>query len=746
MVYLLKIFFVAAYYMDKEFLKIVPSSKTASPKAKTASPKAKTASPKAKTASPKAKTASPKAKTASPKAKTASKVASKTASKSASYSSQGTSQSPRSRTRSKLYNPYEKQWVPIATDDGLRLRKLVKQCEKCPKKGEFYDSSSKKCVSRGLLQGNDLEISNFCEVYKREMHNRTEQDIRIINNILESRVEVTKGQYLPIKDIANLTKEQLDQRIRRGDTGYAVLKISNAVGRMLKDNPRLGDKVRDKIIDNLKNVDKGFAALFFTIFKKNIRGNVLKLFSYLSFTEITAILAALFGGFWKVASFLVAKFPRTKFLGKKVRDGLEKLQHNMFPSSTIDIIVPNSKNEIISLLQDHNYMTFSEMRKSDAVYTVPVNRLGLTDSFIQTLGNGKITIDDYSHPRVGLFKDIVVYSVSSNGHKFKITLGNDRLEITNRIKKRITYAIKGSQNLVEIVKRYNEYQALLSRRDDHVRALHKNKNSTKIIAEIRDLDAQIGVQKHKYGDLFSLYKIDKGRIFMQNPGFIKPLEFICENVTEYNVNYYLNRMFETDNDASLIKLYSYIHYTYQKSQGKKIKMPAVLFDTKKDDIEKWVSNGGVISQNLSQNIQNTEKILKGEGKPPSNPYSTRTIGESYKTPHVPLKRLTPGESYKHIVPLTETQTKEEKQKELADFQARVRSANQPSHVWKGTHMANLEVEQKKEEQERNDRAMEMVSELLGSTTPAAKSPPIELLGPSTTPTAKSPPKKLIKEL
>jgi hypothetical protein len=81
------------------------------------------------------KTASQKAKTASQKAKTASPL---------------------------------KKRAPVTTKEELRLRILIKQCEKCPKKGELYDISSKKCIPKNMLHSDNINTSNICDIYKHE--------------------------------------------------------------------------------------------------------------------------------------------------------------------------------------------------------------------------------------------------------------------------------------------------------------------------------------------------------------------------------------------------------------------------------------------------------------------------------------------------------------------------------------------------------------------------------------------------
>jgi hypothetical protein len=628
--------------MNKEFLRIV----SASPKAKTAS---KSASPKVKTVSPKVKTVSKSAakKVSKSTAKTASKSTAKTVSKSAAktaspkvktvskseHSGYTTSKSPSSHTRSQLYNPYQKKWIPVSTMEGMNLRKLIKYCEKCPKKGEFYDSDSKKCVSRDKVRDKDLETSNFCAVYKRETRNRTEQDIRIINNILESKVDFN-GTPVAIKDIGNLDKKQIDQRIKQGDTSYAVLQIANVIGRIMKQNPRLGDKMRNRVLDNIKDADKGFAALFFTIFKKNIKGNIIDVFQYLSFGEITAILGAIFGAFWKAATYLLSKYPNMFNWGKKVATMTTEMLRDILPAgSTIELVAKD--NKVRGLLY-RDGIALDDGRTSQ----VPVKFLGLGQNVNRILGR-QIEVKQEVVPDSGIFKGIPYYEVVSSGRTFHLFLSNrSQKEALKRIKNVLNGAIKGPTQ-VELLKQYNQRDKL---RNEIIklRTILNDERASRIKRDL--IPKQILEIKGKISKIDAQYKLllnifDDGDItFMtQFTHTMKPLVRIHEDITPDNVNYYWYRLNLIDPEQSLIKIYTYINHYYQLSQGKKMKQPSILEGVEDKAIHQWVTNAIVMSDQLDRAIRIETLVVQPDTKNQST-LSTNTKNP-YKSDGSHLKTL-----------------------------------------------------------------------------------------------------------
>jgi hypothetical protein len=217
-----------------------------------------------------------------------------------------------SREKSKVLDPYKKEYIRVSKEEGKALQKAVDVCEKCDNT-KIYSSVYNKCVKRDSPEGKRLsKYIDFCVKYNLEIIKFNVEDKIIIDNLMSFKFKKKNGEVIAFKDLVNKETSDL-KKLKNYDSNNIVHKkiapIAMAMIKGMDRNPEIKDKIRLKVINGLKGSSSKLS--------KFLKGLGLELSSGIIFTAIavlsdTAILSKIISG---VSSFFSGV--RSNLLGEK---------------------------------------------------------------------------------------------------------------------------------------------------------------------------------------------------------------------------------------------------------------------------------------------------------------------------------------------------------------------------------------------------------------------------------------------
>lgn len=176
-----------------------------------------------------------------------------------------------------VYNPYKKVWVDEKSEEGMKLKRLIKACKKC-KNDEIYDAEKQKCVKRTPKTVAKLkDFDKFCKAYRLQKIKLKNTDSLVFGKILNVKIP---GGDLKLKDIIGNTKAkaavyELEKDNRNIVKILAVMiPVVLTISSLAISNPQVFKFIQQKISELTK--DNAFMKnAFARIFKqKNVTSNV----------------------------------------------------------------------------------------------------------------------------------------------------------------------------------------------------------------------------------------------------------------------------------------------------------------------------------------------------------------------------------------------------------------------------------------------------------------------------------------
>lgn len=175
-------------------------------------------------------------------------------------------------TPNMVFNPYKKVWVDEKSEEGIKLKRLIKACKKC-KKDEIYDAESQKCVKRTPKNVTKLkDFDKFCKAYRLQKIKQKNTDSLVFGKILNVKIP---GGDLKIKDIIGSTKAkaavyELEKDNRSIVKILAVMiPVVLTISSLAATNPQVFKFIQQKISELTKN-NTFMKNAFARIFKQNL--------------------------------------------------------------------------------------------------------------------------------------------------------------------------------------------------------------------------------------------------------------------------------------------------------------------------------------------------------------------------------------------------------------------------------------------------------------------------------------------
>lgn len=167
-----------------------------------------------------------------------------------------------------VYNPYKKVWVDEKSEEGMKLKRLIKACKKC-KTDEIYDAEKQKCVKRTPKTVAKLkDFDKFCKAYRLQKIKLKNTDSLVFGKILNVKIP---GGDLKIKDIIGSTKAkaavyELEKDNRNIVKILAVMiPVVLTISSLAISNPQVFRFIQQKILELTKDnafMKNAFARIF----------------------------------------------------------------------------------------------------------------------------------------------------------------------------------------------------------------------------------------------------------------------------------------------------------------------------------------------------------------------------------------------------------------------------------------------------------------------------------------------------
>lgn len=481
------------------------------------------------------------------------------------------SDTPQSMTRSEYFNPLEKKWVKIdPSEESQALRKLVKMCEKSDyKHGKIFDIKLNKQVKL-TLKNKEMykEHINFCRIYNREIVYRNKLDTEILLNIMNSEIEVQKGQKIKIKDIGKIKDADIQHLVKQNGIPAGITALTILITRLITTDPELGEKVRRKAIDIVNHSDNAFSTIFFKIFNKKGNVNILKrLFLATNPVQLLSIFIT------AITAFISLISPLIKNLG--IERVVEDVRSKYFDSKvTLKILIERGavdyiKNDIQIMKNPRIEIQYDSASKCHYLIS-NLHHLG----FLEIDKN--ISSDILNNKGVIIrFKKIETWNVRGKEFRFNTySISSPRFDlefyINKTAKQTIVYSLKNdiSPKYIKEVDLIREYVAKIK----NIEQL-ENKINTTIVPALKKKYIKDISNETKYFD-------EKSRALLTSNDTLQFLDYISETrfkeklvdlkntINESNVNSMLNNFFKINPYGRVSKIITDISYVILEVKNK----------------------------------------------------------------------------------------------------------------------------------------------------------------------------------
>ncbi|MFM2392539.1 MAG: hypothetical protein RLZZ546_516 [Bacteroidota bacterium] len=150
--------------------------------------------------------------------------------------------------RSKIVNPINRKEVPIESEEGKKLKKLIKNCKKCLK-DEIYDSLVSKCVKRNPKNLARLkDFDKFCRKYEKEVIRRKDTRKLVLGQLANIKLP---GNQVKLADIIGKTK--VKEALIKIEKDHSYVKTLSIIAPIIisitlfaLNNPFMFSKIQDQ--------------------------------------------------------------------------------------------------------------------------------------------------------------------------------------------------------------------------------------------------------------------------------------------------------------------------------------------------------------------------------------------------------------------------------------------------------------------------------------------------------------------